>query len=79
MAPSLLPPPPPPALAPPAGQATDYAAPDDLWQWNILCQAMCMGIPGIMFLLRTYVRAWVKRVWILEDCRPCRPRAGGRG
>ena len=52
----------------PSGEVTDFDAPNELWKWNVLCQAMSLGVPGIMFLLRLYVRIWVKRVWILEDC-----------
>ena len=58
-----------PALNPPTGYKTDFNAPNDLWNWNVLCQTLCLSIPGIMFVLRVYVRLWIKRVWILEDCK----------
>lgn len=60
--------PPTPAIPPPPGQQSDFTAPNELWKWNVLCQSLCLGIPGIMFLLRVYVRAWLKKTWILEDC-----------
>ncbi|MCJ1475671.1 hypothetical protein MMC13_004334 [Lambiella insularis] len=46
-------------------------APNDIWEWNVLCQTICLSIPGLMFILRTYVRVWIKRVWILEDYLCC--------
>ena len=57
------------ALAPPPGAETNFNDPDTLWKWNVLCQTAIMVIVGIMFFLRTYVRMWVKRSWILEDCK----------
>lgn len=56
------------ALNAPPGEMTDFEAPDPLWKWNVLGQTACLSIPGIMFVLRVYIRLWVKRVWILEDC-----------
>ena len=56
------------AVPAPSGESTDFNAPNELWQWNILCQSLCLGIPGILWMLRLYVRVWIKRVWIFEDC-----------
>ncbi|MCJ1332623.1 hypothetical protein MMC10_009316 [Thelotrema lepadinum] len=55
------------AVPAPSGESTDFNAPNELWQWNILCQSLCLGIPGILWMLRLYVRVWIKRVWIFED------------
>lgn len=57
------------AIPAPSGQVSDFSGPNQLWQWNILSQVLCLGIPGIMFLMRVYVRYWIKREWILEDRR----------
>ena len=57
-----------PVLSPPPGKPADFVDPDTLWKWNVLCQTACLSLSGTMFMLRTYVRWWVKRVWILEDC-----------
>ena len=62
LAPSLV------APATPPATVTDYRDTDTLWKWNVLCQSVVMVTVGILFLLRTYVRLWVKRSWILEDC-----------
>lgn len=58
-----------PALAPPPGQTSNFGSADVLWKWNVLCQTACLLFPGIAVILRTYIRIWVKRVWVLEDCR----------
>lgn len=58
-----------PALAPPPGETTNFAEPDPLWKWNVLTQCACVGVSGICFLLRMYVRIWVKRCWLVEDCK----------
>ncbi|MCJ1357489.1 MAG: hypothetical protein MMC33_007485 [Icmadophila ericetorum] len=60
-----------PALAPPSGETADFGEPNPLWRWNVLTQCVCTAVPGICFILRTYVRAWIKRSWILEDYLCC--------
>ena len=56
------------AIPPPAGEVSNFDAGSELWRWNIVCQTLCLGITGIMWVMRLYVRIWVKRSWILEDC-----------
>ena len=58
-----------PAILPPPGQQTDYSAPNELAFWNSLTQGLALGITGILWFMRLYVRIWVKRAWILEDCK----------
>ena len=69
-----------PALPSPPGMTFDPQDPraSVLWKWNVICQTGCLFFPTILFILRIYVRAWVNRVWILEDCESklatCGPR-----
>ena len=42
-----------------------------LWKWNVLCTTLCLSVPGTLCVLRVYIRAWIKRAWILEDWFSC--------
>ena len=41
--------------------------PNELLGFAVLTQGFCVVVPGILWLLRLYVRACVKKVWVLED------------
>lgn len=61
------------ALTPPPGTSSDRKhQPNLLWEYNIIAQAVCMTVAGILFLLRCHVRLGFSRMpkeWILEDCK----------
>lgn len=57
-----------PAIAPPKGQFPNPVQPETLSKWNTLCVSVCLLTTTIAFALRAYVRVYVKRQWILEDC-----------
>ena len=56
------------ALQPPAGVTPNFANPHSLAKWDILCVSLCLALTSIVFSLRTYVRLYIKRQWVLEDC-----------
>ncbi|KAF2810903.1 putative integral membrane protein [Mytilinidion resinicola] len=56
-----------PALRPPPGVTSNPEHPASLAHYSHLTTAICVPIITIFFLLRTYVRIFVKRVWIFED------------
>lgn len=57
-----------PAIKPPQGQLPNLVDPISLKNWNTVCVSVCLSISTIVFALRTYVRIYIKRQWILEDC-----------
>lgn len=61
-----------PAISAPPGQISDLVNHENhLWRFNIVTQTACLGVAGILFLLRCYVRLGFSRMpkqWILEDC-----------
>lgn len=57
------------ALPPPPGEASNFVNPESLSKSIILCVTLCLSVTGIALILRTYVRIFIKRVWILEDCK----------
>ena len=58
-----------PALIPPNGQTSDFVHPESLLRWDAVTVAVCLSITTILFLLRVYVRLFMKRAWELEDCK----------
>jgi hypothetical protein len=58
-----------PALPPPPGQVSNFANPESLLKWNIVTTTLCLFFVTLSFVLRTYVRAFIKRDWRLEDCK----------
>lgn len=62
-APSLV-----PALPPPDGVTSNFEHPDSLmWAMNV-SMAVAIPLATLFFGLRCYVRLWIKRQWIVEDC-----------
>ncbi|CAD6442284.1 277b90b0-29f9-4555-b135-f970c75e88d4 [Sclerotinia trifoliorum] len=64
-----------PAIAPPAGHIA-FGRDETLWKWNVLCICVCLSFTTIGFLLRTYVRACIRREWAWEDYMTCVSYAG---
>jgi len=60
-----------PAISPPAGHVAFGKNDDTLWRWNVLCVTVCLTITTLLFILRFYVRAFVKREWFWEDYMTC--------
>lgn len=58
-----------PALPPPPGQEANFAHPESLERWTIVCVALCLTIGTVLSCLRCYIRFCIKRSWILEDCK----------
>lgn len=58
-----------PALKPPDGQTSNFDNPQSLLKWDAVAVSVCLSITTILFLLRVYVRAWIKKTWVLEDCK----------
>ncbi|CAL8576539.1 hypothetical protein XPA_002415 [Xanthoria parietina] len=56
-----------PALPPPPGQEANFAHPESLERWTIVCVALCLTIGTVLSCLRCYIRFCIKRSWILED------------
>lgn len=56
------------ALPAPPGQVSNLINPKSFASWNLVCVAICLVTTTTVFLLRSYVRLWIKRQWILEDC-----------
>ena len=58
-----------PALPPPSGREPDFANPDSLHHWVIVCVSICLSTGTVLCCLRSYVRLGIKRSWIFEDCK----------
>lgn len=56
-----------PALKPPPGVTSHPEHPASLAHYSHLTTAICVPFITIFFLLRTYVRVFIKRIWIFED------------
>jgi hypothetical protein len=52
--------------APPGHTAFDHS--ETIWKWMILCITICLAFTTIPFLLRVYVRAYIRKEWLFEDC-----------
>lgn len=37
-------------------------------RWNMVAISVGLSLATVVFLLRSYVRLFLKRSWILEDC-----------
>ena len=59
-----------PALQPPPGVTPDFSHPQSLLKWEILTLCLCLVSTTVVFGLRTYVRVWIKKSFILEDGTP---------
>lgn len=58
-----------PALPPPPGETSNFVHPESMSKWNTICVTASLAVTGTIFVLRTYVRIFIKREWILEDCK----------
>ena len=56
------------ALPPPPGQVSNLIDPKSLKNWDTVCVVVCLFTTTTVVLLRSYVRLWIKREWIIEDC-----------
>lgn len=56
------------ALPPPPGQASNLTNPTSFADWDLVCVVICLVTTTTVLILRSYVRLWIKRQWILEDC-----------
>lgn len=57
-----------PALPPPPGVTSNFAHPATLKGAQDIAMGVAIPLTTIFFLLRTYVRIWIKKQWIGEDC-----------
>lgn len=57
-----------PALPPPPGETSNFADPITLLKGYILCISICLSVTTIVFSLRVWVRIFVLKQWVLEDC-----------
>ncbi|TVY20112.1 hypothetical protein LARI1_G001932 [Lachnellula arida] len=55
-----------PSIPPPPGHEP-FGNDGTLWKWDILCVTVCLLFTTILFVLRTYVRFFVRREWLFED------------
>lgn len=58
-----------PAMPAPKDEVSDFSHPDSLLRWDIVAVAVCLSITTILFLLRVYVRGFIKREWVFDDCK----------
>ena len=58
-----------PALHPPPGMTSNLLNPESLWKWDVLCVTICLFFTTVPFVLRTYTRIFIKKIWIFEDCK----------
>lgn len=58
-----------PALPPPPGETSNFSSPPSLTQETNIAIGITVPLTTIFFFLRTYVRIWIKRSWIFEDCK----------
>ncbi|RYO48717.1 hypothetical protein AA0116_g12553 [Alternaria tenuissima] len=56
-----------PAIEPPPGITSNPTNPASLARYTHITTAVCLPIITAFFLLRTYVRVFIKRTWIFED------------
>ncbi len=56
-----------PALAPPPGVVSNPDHPDSLVHLADVAIGICIPLVSIFYILRCYVRIFIKRVWIFED------------
>lgn len=57
-----------PAMPPPPGTTSDFDHPASLKGVMNIAMGVSIPLTTIFFLLRTYVRIWIKRQWAGEDC-----------
>lgn len=57
-----------PAIPPPPGVNSNPENPTSLAYYSHLTTAICVPIVTVLYFLRTYVRVFIKKTWILEDC-----------
>lgn len=60
-----------PAMAPPHGETSDFSHPKSLLRWDVVAISICLSVTTILFLLRVYVRVFIKREWVFEDRESC--------
>ncbi|KAI1461618.1 hypothetical protein F4805DRAFT_453501 [Annulohypoxylon moriforme] len=56
-----------PALPPPPGVTPNFVNPESLVRQNNIAMGVSVPLITISFLLRVYVRIWIRRVWVFED------------
>lgn len=57
-----------PALPPPAGETSNFEHPATLTGQMHIAMGVAIPLTTIFFFFRAYVRIWIKRQWIVEDC-----------
>lgn len=57
-----------PAIPPPPGITSNFDHPVSLKGVMNIAMGVAIPLTTVFFLLRTYVRIWIKRQWIGEDC-----------
>lgn len=58
-----------PAPTPSAGTAPNLDHPETSKGPMMIAIGVVIPLTSLCFLLRTYVRIWIKRQWICEDCK----------
>lgn len=58
-----------PASKPPPGVTSNFVDPASLAYRSNIAIGLSVGLTTTFFFLRAFVRIWIKRTWILEDCR----------
>jgi hypothetical protein len=57
-----------PALPPPPGVTSNFDSPESLSQQLRIGTGIVVPITTIFVFLRIYVRIWIRKAWVLEDC-----------
>lgn len=57
-----------PALTPPPGTTSKFEHPETLKRPMNIAMGVAIPLITIFFFTRAYVRIWIKRQWISEDC-----------
>lgn len=56
-----------PALPPPDGVTSNHDHPESLAHLSDITIAVCLPLVTVFFILRSYVRVFIKRAWVFED------------
>jgi hypothetical protein len=56
-----------PAIPPPSGVLSNPDHPASLAHYSHLTTGICVPVITLFFVLRTYVRVFIKRTWAFED------------
>lgn len=58
-----------PALQPPSGIEPNFATPESQNQPLIIVSSLLLGIMGLFFLNRVYIKTFVSRRYSWDDCK----------